>query len=613
MDRERHSILKCTTQYHTDGSFAKSVIKRLLDATTIPIDETASARSFDSVTDTLLCAEHLLRLASDVFEHTQEALMVTDMAGNIEYVNPAFTAMTGYTPEEALGQNPRLLSSGWHGTDFFAVLWATLNTTGHWQGEIWNRRKNGEIYPQWLQIHAIRNAADDVIQYSAIFSDITKHKQDEARLHHQAYHDALTGLPNRLLFIDRLTLAVADAQRLGLMAAVMFMDLDRFKLINDTLGHTIGDMLLKSIGERLLEVVRDRDTVCRLGGDEFTIILENIECMEDAIVVAQQILDSFKEPCLIEGHELFITPSIGIALYPDDGTEIEPLVRNADTEMYRAKETGNTYQLYTKAMNSQAFERLNLENDLRKALDRSEFVVYYQPQMNISGGEIIGMEALVRWQHHSRGLIPPIEFIPLAEETGLIVPIGEWVLRTACEQSKKWIDMGFPPMRLAVNLSARQFQQKNLVQSVAQILEDIGLLATYLELEITESIAMHDVEHAIITLEQLKDLGVQISIDDFGTGYSSLNYLKKFPIQTLKIDKSFVHDITNDPDDGAIAASVILMAHSLKLNVIAEGVETREQLSFLRERFCDEFQGFLFSGPITAAEFEQLLIKGAKL
>jgi diguanylate cyclase (GGDEF)-like protein/PAS domain S-box-containing protein len=568
--------------------------------------ETLTVLCIRDLTSRQLVGEATLTAVS-VLEHALQGIMITSPDGTIEYVNQAFVDTTGYTAQEALGRNPRFLQSGWHNEDFYLQMWKELTSKGKWTGEIWNRRKNGEIYPEWLHIFAIRDEKGELLRYAALFTDISKAKQDEARMHHQTYHDSLTGLPNRTLFMERLALAVADAERLGLKAAVMYLDIDRFKLINDTLGHEVGDRLLQEIAERLKATLRDRDTVCRLGGDEFTVIMENISEADEAVLMAQQILDSFTVPFHIAGHEFFVTPSIGVALYPDDGEALDTLAKNADTAMYRAKEHGNNYQLYSPTMNSQAMERLNLENDLRRALDRGEFVVHYQPQMNIATGKIIGMEALVRWNHHSRGLIPPSEFIPLAEETGLIVQIGEWVMRTACLQSKKWLDRGYPPLRVAVNLSARQFQQKNIVEMVERILQETGLPGYLLELEITESVAMRNVDHAIAILEQLKQLGVQISIDDFGTGYSSLSYLKKFPIQTLKIDKSFVHDISEGQDDGVIAASVIVMAHSLKLNVIAEGVETEEQLDFLRQRDCDEFQGYLFSGPLTAEKFEELL------
>ena len=550
----------------------------------------------------------IMRMASTVLHHQEEGFFLTDHQGIIQYVNPAFTSITGYQPEEVIGRNPNLLQSGWHCGDFYKNMWHSIITEGRWEGEVWNKRKDGEIFPQHLRIRTIRNEAGEVDHYCALFNDITKHKQNQEQLHHQTYHDALTGLPNRLLFMDRLGLSIQTAQRLDMRIAVMFIDLDRFKLINDTLGHQQGDQLLKEVAKRLYEIVGEQDIVSRMGGDEFTVILQDVEQIEDAAKVAEQILQSFADaPFQLVGQEYFLSPSIGIAIYPEDGTEIEELIRNADTAMYRAKEHSNNYQLYTSAMNAQAQQRLALENDMRKALEREEFVVYYQPKVHIASGRVIGMEALVRWQHPTRGLVPPIQFIPLAEETGLIVPLGEWVLRTACEQTQAWIKRGFAPMRLSVNLSARQFQQHNLPAVVDGILKETRLPAQYLELEITESITMHDVNQAIATMHDLKQLGIHISIDDFGTGYSSLNYLRMFPIQTLKIDKSFVHDISDDPDEAAIASSIIAMAHSLKLNVIAEGVETEEQLEFLRERNCDEMQGYLFSGPVQASDFEKLL------
>jgi diguanylate cyclase (GGDEF)-like protein len=486
-------------------------------------------------------------------------------------------------------------------------MWQSLRTEGNWNGEIWNRRKNGEIYPQWLSITAICNEAGETLQYAAVLSDLSKNKQQDNELHYLSYHDALTGLPNLGLFIDRLAIAISDAHRLDLKAAVIYVGLDRFKLINDTLGHNIGDQLLQVVAGRLTSAVPEGATVARLGKDEFALIMENIIQAEDSAKLAQKILDLFSEPFTWDAQDFFITASIGIAVYPEDGTDVDVLMTNADSAMSRAKRMGNNFQHYTPAMNAQSMKRLELENDLYKAIQREEFVVYYQPQLSIASGELIGMEALVRWKHSTRGLISPAEFIPLAEETGLIVAIGEHVLRTACEQSVAWQRKGYPPVRLAVNLSARQFHQRNLVDVVANVLQETNLPSHLLELEITESCTMEDVDRAIQTLHRLKNLGVQISIDDFGTGYSSFAYLTKFPIQTLKIDKSFVGEITENPDGAAITSSIIAMAHSLKLKVIAEGVETEDQLDFLRDKKCNEMQGYLFSGPLPADQFEELL------
>jgi diguanylate cyclase (GGDEF)-like protein len=446
-----------------------------------------------------------------------------------------------------------------------------------------------------------------------LVEEIAERKQAEEKIRHMAYHDPLTGLPNRALFIDRLSLALAQARRTKRTMAVMFIDLDRFKLVNDTAGHREGDGLLRSLGEELKRLVREGDTVARVGGDEFTLLLPEIARVGDAVEVAQRILDSLRQPRLLAGHEFHITPSIGISIYPSEddpagGEDAETLLTNADIGMYRAKdEGGNRYQIHTPAMNASILERLALETDLRHGLEREEFVLHYQPQVNIGTGEIVGVEALVRWQRPEGGLVPPMEFIPVAEETGLIVPLGDWVLRTACAQAKAWLDEGLPCTRIAVNLSARQFQQRDLAEKVAQVLKETGLGPCGLALEITESVAIQDVDYTVLMLRQLKEMGIQIAIDDFGTGHSALSYLRRFPIDAVKIDRSFIRDLTTSANDTEIAAAVIAMAHNLKLDVIAEGVETEEQLAFLRQRRCDEMQGFLFSRAVPATEFATLV------
>jgi diguanylate cyclase (GGDEF)-like protein len=440
--------------------------------------------------------------------------------------------------------------------------------------------------------------------------DITERQHYEETIRHQEFHDALTGLPNRLLLKDRLSLAMAHAKRNNMMLAVLLLDLDRFKLINDTLGHAAGDTLLQLIAGRLTGTLREDDTVARQGGDEFLLLLPEIVKIEDAAKLAQKLLEQIRQPLSVHGHELYVTTSIGMVLYPNDGRDIETLLKNADTAMYRAKEQGrNNYQLYTPTMNARAFERLTLENSLRRALERNEFTVYYQPKVDLRSRKAVGAEALVRWNHPELGLIMPGDFISAAEDTGLIVPIGEWVLRTACAQNKAWQNAGYPPLRVAVNLSARQFQLRNLVQTVAEILKETGLEPRWLELEITESIAMQNAEFTVKTLNELKDMGIQISIDDFGTGYSSLSYLKRFPINKLKIDKTFVREINTDHDNAAIASAVIVLGQSLNLGVIAEGVETIEQLNFLKDQHCDEIQGFLFGRPLPPAEIEKKLFE----
>lgn len=444
--------------------------------------------------------------------------------------------------------------------------------------------------------------------------DLEERKRVEQSVRHMAHHDALTGLPNRALFRDRLTHAMAQADRYHQILAVLFLDLDRFKAINDTLGHNVGDQLLKMAAERIRSCIRDCDTVARLGGDEFTIIVDDIIEVQDAAVVAQKILDTLSQPFILHGHEVFISVSIGVTLYPNDDENADNLLRNADSAMYRAKEYGrNNYQFYVADMNVKARERLMLESQLRRALDRNEFMLYYQPRVDLFTGRVIGAEALLRWRHPDMGLVPPVQFIPILEETGMIIPVGEWVLQQASAQNRAWQELGLPPIRMAVNLSVRQFIQKDLAESVLAIIERAGLLPEYLELEITEDLLLENNQTNIVTLTKLRNRGVHISIDDFGTGYSSLSYLKRLPIDTLKIDQSFLRDIDNDPDNKAITSAIIAMAASLHLNVLAEGVETEEQLSFLRAQGCNEVQGFSFSQPLTADEFERLLVDGRQM
>ncbi|HEX9493569.1 MAG TPA: EAL domain-containing protein, partial [Thermoanaerobaculia bacterium] len=424
-------------------------------------------------------------------------------------------------------------------------------------------------------------------------------------MEHLAYHDALTGLPNRPLFMDRLIMALAQASRSNQRVAVFFLDLDRFKDINDSLGHSTGDGLLKAVAERIRRCVREGDTVARFGGDEFTLMIPKIDEVEDAAKIAQKILETLKIPFAINERELFVTTSVGISIYPNDGTDPETLVRNADSAMYRAKDQGrDNYQLYAPAMNARALERLALENMLRKALSHRELVLFYQPVAHMKTKNIVGVEALIRWKHPEMGMVSPAHFISVAESSGLIIPIGDWVLRTACKQAKLWQKKIDSELTVAVNLSARQFQQPNLVEEISEVLEETGLGAKYLELEITESNAMQNAENTIYTLRELKALGVRIAMDDFGTGYSSLNYLKRFPIDTLKLDQSFVRDITTDPSDAAIATAVIAMAHSLNLKVIGEGVEKEEQFAWLLKQNCDYIQGYLFSPPLAAENHE---------
>ena len=462
----------------------------------------------------------------------------------------------------------------------------------------------------WIEerARAIYDAHGKLLRFDGIAIDISERKAYEARIEYLADHDALSGLANRNLLSDRVAQAMAHARRSGELLALLFLDLDRFKGVNDSFGHELGDELLVDVSKRLLQVVRDGDTVARHGGDEFIILLTDVQQPQDVSVVAHKIFDAFSVPFTVRGHELFITTSIGATIYPDDGDDMLALLRNADTAMYRAKEAhGNAFHFYSREMSERALERAELESALRRALDRDEFELFYQPKVDTGSGRIIGAEALIRWNHPDMGMVSPTRFIPMAEEIGLIVPIGDWVLHTACAQNKAWQDAGLPFISVSVNLSARQFKEEGLVDSVAGVLRNMGLDARHLELELTESIVMNSAELFITKLRELEDLGVQLSIDDFGTGYSSLSYLKRFPLHHLKIDQSFVRDIATDADDAAITSTVISLGHSLNLKVIAEGVETEEQVAFLRDHHCDEMQGYYFSKPLPALEFASLL------
>lgn len=542
-----------------------------------------------------------------------DGVITTDVMGNVEYLNNVAEDLTGWKGVEAKGRPlPEVFNVLNENT---GELCENPVTRCLREGRIVGLanhtklvHKDGHGFAIEDSASPIRNRQDEIIGAVLVFHDVSEKRSMLKQMIHQAYHDPLTGLPNRVLFNDRLSLAIAQAHRNNEMLAVLFLDLDRFKQVNDMMGHAKGDILLKDVSEKIAECIRETDTVARLGGDEFTVLLPCVRHAQDAAKVAHKIIEMLDQSWRIDNQEFHITASLGIALYPNDGQDPEALLKHADTAMYRAKDKGkNNYQLYTQAMNTKIMERIKMESDLRQALKREEFRVFYQPQVNSGTGQITGVEALVRWCHPERGLMLPAEFIPLAEETGLIVPMGEWVLRTACAKNKRWQDEGLQPARVTVNISACQFEQQNLVGTIQKILEMTGLEAKWLELEITESALMKDVDSAIRTLNELKTMGVRISIDDFGTGYSSLNYLKRFPIHTLKIDRSFVKDIISNPEDVAIVSTVIAMAQNLNLQVIAEGVETEEQLAFLEQRKCIEMQGFLFSKPLPTEEIEVLL------
>ena len=554
-------------------------------------------------------AQKLNTLLATAIEHAGDAIEITDAESRFEYVNSAFERISGYSRVDALGQTPfSLLMSNPNDEPHYRAVQNAIASGQVWHGMLTGRRKDGTLYEQEATISPVRNAEGEITHYVAVKRDITERLQSQARIWHLAHHDALTDLPNRVLFQDRLQQAVAQARRTGLLVAILFVDLDNFKDVNDALGHEFGDLLLKEVTLRLRECTRDTDTVARLGGDEFALIHAGLERSEWAAKLAEKVLERLSEPFSLEGQEVHISASIGITICPLDHDEPHQIVKNADMAMYRAKNTGRAnYQFYKQEMNFAFQARKALERDLRKALANGELDVFYQPQIDARRSLIIGAEALLRWPHPDRGMISPAEFVPIAEECGLIVALGEWMLKTACMQNKIWQDLGLPPVRVAVNLSAPQFLYRDLVASVVHALETSGLDHAYLELEITEGILMRETELTISTLRRLAELGIQIAVDDFGTGYSSMAYLKRFPVNKIKIDRAFVTDVTSDRGDAAIVGAVIGLAHGLGLAVAAEGVETYQQAAHLRARGCDELQGYYFGRPMTARSFQQRL------
>ena len=553
-------------------------------------------------------AEAELRLYATVFTNASEGMLITDAHSRIIASNPAFSRITGYSPAEVVGRSPVLLNSGRQDSGFYRRMWSTLASRGKWQGELWNRRRDGSIYPEWLSITAVPGEGEATCNYIGIFSDITERKEAEARILHLAHHDPLTNLPNRALLNDRLSQSLLQARRDGRGAAVLLLDLDRFKTINDTLGHERGDSLLLEICARCRRVLRDTDTLARLSGDEFVIVLPDAATADLAADTARRILDAIALPCRLGEHELSITASIGIALFPRDGGDESTLLRNADAAMHRAKEAGrNAFEFYTEDMNTSSLGRLLLEHQLRGAAERGELLLHYQPKVSAADGRLGGFEALLRWQHPELGMVSPGQFIPLAEESGLIVPIGQWVLEEACRQQRAWLDAGFEVPPLAVNLSAHQLAQPDIVATVAAAIGRHHLAPGLIELELTETMLMRDVDRTIRTLVRLREMGVRLSIDDFGTGYSSLNYLRQFPVNALKIDRSFVGDIGSDGAEGKIAAAIVGMAHSLGLEAVAEGVETETQRAFLQMHGCHQLQGYLIARPAPAREIERFL------
>lgn len=565
---------------------------------------------FSDVTQRKLMETEKNKLSSAI-EQTADSVMITDREGVIEYVNPAFERGTGFTAAEAIGRTPRLVKSGKQDQLFFQKMWDIILSGEVFSDVLINRRKDGSFYYEEKTITPLKNADGEITHFISTGKDVTERMHAQEKIIFMAQHDALTALPNRALLLDRLKQSIARARWHRRLVAVLFVDLDRFKTINDTLGHETGDLLLQRLGERFGGAVREGDTVARFGGDEFVILLGDLASDNDISVVAQKVLDALNAPFTIESQSLYITASIGISLFPNDGEDGTTLLKNADIAMYRAKELGkNTYQFYSADMSARAFERLSLENNLRRALERQEFVLHYQRQMDTTSEKIFGCEALLRWQHPELGLVPPSEFIALLEETGLIVPAGEWVLRTAAKQIKEWHSAGHRDLRLAVNLSPRQAQSPGLLTTVQQVLADTDGDPGWLELEITEGLLVQQSPALRETFDALRRMGVRLAIDDFGVGYSSLSYLRRLPIDTLKIDRTFVRDVPADADDCAITTTIIAMAQNLRLEVIAEGVERPEQRQFLGTYGCSRMQGYLFSRPESAATISDALASG---
>jgi diguanylate cyclase (GGDEF)-like protein/PAS domain S-box-containing protein len=552
------------------------------------------------------------RLLEALVRASGEGMVVTAPDGAILWVNAAFTAITGYRADEVLGRNPRVLKSDRHAPHFYQEMWSRLVSEGVWEGEIWNRRKTGEAYPERLSIRAIRDGSGRLTGYVGVFTDITGQKSQNEALLHEAYHDPLTDLPNRHLFQDRLNMALRKSKNGGNPLGVICLDLDRFKTINDSLGHVAGDIILTEVGHRLSKLLRQADTLSRFGGDDFYMLLTDLRDPEDAAHVAGRILTCLSEPVEVLGEELHVTASIGVTISPTDGIASSQLLQNAEMAMYRAKEAGrNNFAFFTEDLGNRVLKGLKLENDLRKALAREEFVLYYQPRVDVLSGRVRGMEALVRWIPAGGVPVSPGEFIPLAEETGLILALGDWILEEACRQTKLWLDEGLGDLKVAVNLSPRQIEQPGLAAKVLAVLARTGLPASRLEVEVTETVFLKGFDEARRTLGSLAEAGISVALDDFGTGYSSLTYLKRLPITTLKIDKSFVDGLPFDKDDAAIVTSVVSIAANMGLGVVAEGVENMAQLEFLRSlSCCDGFQGYLYAKPLPPREFAALMARG---
>jgi diguanylate cyclase (GGDEF)-like protein/PAS domain S-box-containing protein len=549
-----------------------------------------------------------LRLAAQVFDSTQESIVMTDADGNIIAVNPAFEQITGYSEAEVLGQNPRLLRSGRHDNAFYRTIWSCLGSTGQWRGEIWNRRKNGQVYPERMGINAVREQHGRVSAYVSVSSDISDLKEAHLRVDFLTNHNPLTLLPNRNLLNDRLQLAMQAALPGQQQVAMLLFNIDRLQRINDSLGHAAGDMLLHILAQRLASKVTPGDTLAHLGGDEFALVLTKCRDVDDVIVATRQLMERIAQPLTLQGQPVYVTASVGISMYPRDGLSAGELLSGADVALSRVKDAGrNGFRFFTGEMNTHALRFMSLETHLRHAIGRGELQLHYQPQVMLADGHVCGMEALLRWNCAELGGVPPADFIPLAEDTGLILQIGTWVIRQACRQNQAWQQAGLPPLPVAVNVSATQFRAGNLPAIVRAALQDSGLAPEYLEIELTETVIMHDSEANQIQLAELAAMGVAVALDDFGTGYSSLGYLSRYTLDKLKIDQAFVRNITSEPRSAAIAQATVALAHGLNLVTVAEGVETHGQLNYLRGIGCDEIQGYLFSRPLPADEMEALL------
>ncbi len=554
--------------------------------------------------------EYQMLMSESVFNNTLEGIAITDPHGLIERVNPAFSMITGYETEEVIGKNPRILKSRHHDREFYEKMWRDIKEQGSWTGEIWNRRKNGEAYPEWLTINSIHDEKGTLIHYVSLFRDISDIKDSEEKLRHQAYHDALTGLPNRLLFMDRLKQAIRQAERGKESLAVLFLDMDNFKTINDSKGHSVGDIFLETIAERLVRSCRQEDTVARQGGDEFTILLPDMQQNRNIVEIVQRIQKETCQPMTILDTEIIPSVSIGVTFFPDDGEDAELLMKNADMAMYKSKQAGRgQYTLYNAQMNEQFQKRLELENKLRRAMQYNEFSLVYQPKVSALDGRVMGAEALIRWHNPNIGHVSPSEFIPLAEESGLILELGDWVLEQALNDMKDFQLSGNQDFEMAVNLSARQFRDKRLIERIGLILDRSGVNRKQVNLEITENIAMEHSDESVEILENLHALGVKISIDDFGTGYSSYSYLKRYRTHTLKIDKSFIDELPGGSRSPAIMKNMIDLGHTLNMEVVAEGVEREDQYFHLKEAGCDIIQGYYFSKPLGKEDFLEYLKK----